>query len=178
MNYQRAGRDVAKSLARVVAEPLANRFWPKVEEIAARHSAQASERADERLAEFRAEYTERVEGMARDVDRAHGRIDEVAGWHTDLGVEFNNLRDRVGKLEHEISRIGAQLAALDTRVAGVERTVALPAGTEQTAQEAADAALLTEIRAEHQRVRARLTAVASYEERIGRLEESLPGATA
>lgn len=100
------------------------------------------------------------------------RIEDVVAWHADLGAEFRSLRDRVGKLEHELSRVGAQLAALDTRVAEGERPPVTVAGDGAPPAEAIE--LVEEIRAEHQRVRARLTAVASYEERIGRLEERLP----
>jgi septal ring factor EnvC (AmiA/AmiB activator) len=174
MNNQRSGREIARHLARTVSEPLAARFWPKIEEIAANHARQASERADRELAALRAQLTERQDGAARDIDRAHGRIDEVAGWHAALGAEFDKLRDRVGKLEHELSRVAAQLSALDTRVARDERPpVAVPGGKQAAGELATATKLVDEIRAEHQRVRARLTAVASYEERIGRLEEHL-----
>ncbi|HWC83856.1 MAG TPA: hypothetical protein VG756_28175 [Pseudonocardiaceae bacterium] len=175
MNYTRTGRDLARTLARAVSEPVTAKLWPRVEEIAARHARQVSERFDRELAAFRAEMTERQQAAGGDMDRAHGRIDEVAGWHQDLAGEFDSLRDRVGKLEHELSRVGAQLAALDTRVAETERPpVAVAGGGKAAAGDLNKAtALVEEIRAEHQRVRARLTAVAGYEERLGRLEEHL-----
>ncbi|HEX3786847.1 MAG TPA: hypothetical protein VHW44_03230 [Pseudonocardiaceae bacterium] len=159
MSFQRSGRDAARSLTRMFTDPV----WNRVERIAAKHSALASERADRRFDEVWG----RLDGSGRDIDRAHGRLDEVAGWHTDLATEFRNLRDRVGKLEHELSRVGAQLGALDTRVAKTERPAVV---TTDGPPPAEAVALLDEIRAEHQRVRARLAAVASYEERIGRLE--------
>ena len=172
MSNQQTGRALARKLARTVSVPFTARFWPRVEAIAAAHARQVSERADRENDQLREDLLVRVDGSARDIDRAHSRLDEVAGWHTELGNEFDKLRDRVGKLEHELSRVAAQLAAVDTRLAVAERAPVVVGGADP-AQLTEATTLVDEIRTEHRRMAARLTALASYEERIGRLEEHL-----
>jgi len=171
MTTQQTGRALARKLARTVSEPFTARLWPRVEAIAAAHAGKASERADRENDALREQLMVRIDGSATDIDRAHGRIDEVAAWHTALGEEFAKLRDRVGKLEHELSRVAAQLAAVDTRLALAERSPVVVGG--EPADLSRATALVDEMRAEHRKMAARLTAIASYEERIGRLEEHL-----
>jgi chromosome segregation ATPase len=86
-------------------------------------------------------------------------------------AELDRLCGRVAWTENEVRRMSAHLAALDERLAAVERA---PAGEDEAGGDHTEArALIEEIRDEHARVRARLTAIARYEERIGRLEAAL-----
>lgn len=90
------------------------------------------------------------------------------------------LDDHARRLEHtqgrqewtanELERIIPQVASFETRLAALEELLAgVPAGDD--AQVAQARSLIDEIRREHAQIRVRLTGVAQYEERLGRLEE-------
>lgn len=99
--------------------------------------------------------------------------EELAEVRREFGTARRNLRRDLDEVRHQVDRIGRQLAALEERTAGLERPSAELNGGELPA-EARD--LLDEVRAEHAKVRARVTAAAIYEERIGRLEQQVfPG---
>lgn len=108
---------------------------------------------------------ERAEAATRELTAELGRL------RGDFGTARRNLRRDLDELRDRVDRMGRYLAALDERVAVLERPpVRLPGGQPLPA-EARD--LVEEVRAEHARVRARLTAVALYEERIGRVEQAV-----
>jgi predicted nuclease with TOPRIM domain len=91
-----------------------------------------------------------LEGVRGELRALTGRCDELHGhhkWHDD-----------------ELRRLAAHVSALDSRLAGLERP-----GVDDSEPKSA----VEEVRAEHARVRARLSAVARYEERLARLEETL-----
>lgn len=87
---------------------------------------------------------------------------------------------RIADLERDLARIGPQVAALEARLEDL-RT---PATTLQPGEASphgptdgvADArSLLAEVRREHERVRARISAAARFEERLTRVEEAVAG---
>lgn len=104
-------------------------------------------------------------------DAAAGRVrDELAEVRREFGTARRNLRRDLDVMRDQVDRISRQLSALEERVAGLERPPAVLDGAPPPA-EARE--LLEEVRAEHARVRARLTAAALYEERLGRLEQAI-----
>jgi hypothetical protein len=140
-------------IARRTGEPVWSRLWPRVEAVAQRHAA----------------------GVA------HELRGEIADLRTELRADVADLRDAVHRLESlfgrmdwtegETRRIGPHVAALDQRVAGLERRPSDLTTDDDQQREARS--LVTEIRTEHSRVRARLSAVAAYEHRITQLEQAV-----
>jgi hypothetical protein len=121
---------------------------PRVEAIAAEHSAMVARELRAEIAEL-AELRTAVANLRTDVAKTHERINQV-----------ESIQDR----------FGPQLAAVDERVAAIERP--FPTAADQSEQAEARS-LVEEVRSEHARVRARLSAVASYEHRIAQLEQTL-----
>jgi len=101
--------------------------------------------------------------------RLHRRVPDEAS------VRFERQHERIAVLERELARVSPQLAALEERVAA--HVADSEVTTSRLSDEAADpgetAALLREIRAEHSRVRARITAATRYEERLRQLEDAV-----
>ncbi|UQS21989.1 hypothetical protein L1857_03690 [Amycolatopsis thermalba] len=135
--------NAAKKLVKAAGFPVWKRLRWRIEQV-------TDERFGPRLDHLHAEL-DGLRGELRELrDGVTGRCDELAGhhrWHDD-----------------ELRRLAAHVAGLDSRLAGLER----PA-TDGSAPVSA----VEEVRAEHARVRARLSAVARYEERLARLEEAL-----
>jgi hypothetical protein len=78
---------------------------------------------------------------------------------------------RIRALELDLARIGPQVAALEARVEDL-RFGAL--GSDVRSGEVAEAvSLVEEVRREHERMRARVSAAIRFEERLGRLEEQM-----
>ncbi|MFE3177618.1 hypothetical protein ACFXPA_00155 [Amycolatopsis sp. NPDC059090] len=120
-----------------------------------------------------------VDGRLRpEIDATRSRIDEV---RDELRAEFREELRRVNArcdeldghvkwLYDEQRRLAPHIAALDARVAAFERPGS-PGRLAERLEYAADEA--DEVRAEHARIRARLSAVSKYEERLARVEEKL-----
>jgi hypothetical protein len=95
---------------------------------------------------------------------------ESAEQHRMRELVAGEIGARIDELDDQLRRISAQLVALESRVADLERpAVELVAGP---AERAEARGLLDEVRAEHRRTRAELAAIAFYEERIARLEST------
>ncbi|OLR91407.1 hypothetical protein [Actinokineospora bangkokensis] len=153
---RQAGRPVWLKVRRRIDGLIVERLAPLAEREQL-HAEQLHLRLDETQQHLRSLSDDLAAGM-QDCDR---RLREVAA-----GLEW---------LDHEHRRIGPQLAAVEARLAELERGVARAEQAEPGAEEPADpslAAVLAEIRAEHARVRARLGTVNRYEERLARLEGS------
>jgi predicted nucleic acid-binding Zn-ribbon protein len=108
----------------------------------------------------------------------HSRIDELRSFVADEVEQLRRQHDDLGReldnLVQDIRRIAPQVAAIEHRLAAsTEPTVVLTASATEDLDEARS--LVKEVRAEHAKIRARLTAMAVYEERIGRLEASVNG---
>lgn len=112
--------------------------------------------------------------IQRSIEHAHDGIATLRRELDELRVRTDGLDGRANAIDgarihhrDELRLMAAQLSALETRVATVERPV--PAETADTPS------AVEEARAEHARIRARLTAVAKYEERLARVEGALAG---
>jgi hypothetical protein len=116
----------------------------------------------------------------RATGRLRRRVDEAVRWRTAEAVEpvarrAQDLHDWVARVErtaewsaNELQRLAPQVAAVEARLADLDdrlRRDAVDGGGNE-----AERTMLEMISAEHERVRARLAAVASYEERLRRLE--------
>jgi uncharacterized protein involved in exopolysaccharide biosynthesis len=92
----------------------------------------------------------------------------------EVTVRLNRQHERIAELERELARVSPQVAALEERLAGLTAPPASPdLGTVLAGDDPAAADLLDAIRAEHARVRARISAAAKYEERLRQLEEKV-----
>lgn len=101
--------------------------------------------------------------VVRALRRAHRLPDDV-------GPRMADLERRLADAVREIGRMGPQLAALETRVEELAARLA-PSPTGDAADVEAARNVLEEVRAEHARVRARISAATVFEERLRVLEE-------
>lgn len=79
--------------------------------------------------------------------------------------------DRIADLERELLRLSPQVAALEQRVEDLRVRIEDPAFTGDDAERAEARSLVEEVRAEHARVRARISAASVFEERLRVLEQ-------
>ncbi|NYI45470.1 uncharacterized protein involved in exopolysaccharide biosynthesis [Nocardioides aromaticivorans] len=101
--------------------------------------------------------------VVRALRRAHRLPDDV-------GPRMADLERRLADAVRELGRMGPQLAALETRVEELAARLA-PSPTGDAADVEAARNVLEEVRAEHARVRARISAATVFEERLRVLEE-------
>lgn len=102
--------------------------------------------------------------VVRALRRAHRLPDNV-------GDQLADLNQRLGDAVREISRIGPQLAALEERVELLRQRLEEPTPPGTPEQVEAARTVLDEVRAEHARVRARISAATVFEERLRVLED-------
>ena len=89
-----------------------------------------------------------------------------------LEERLDNERRRVGAHERDLARIGPQLAALEERVETMsERLAQAPVADDRDREQARS--LLEEVRREHAQVRARVSSLIKFEERLRQIEDSL-----
>ena len=87
--------------------------------------------------------------------------------------EVRAQRVRIGELERELQRVSPQLAALEHRVEQLQRAHDAVEVTATAPERAEARQLVEEVRAEHARVRARISAATVFEERLRVLEQHL-----
>lgn len=138
-----------KNLGKVAVFPLWRKLRWRIENVADQRYLPQFDDLRRQLDDLRGEL-HAVRAEVRDL-RGHAdrRVDEVEGrirWHDD-----------------EIHRLSTHVASLDSRLASLER----PGGNAPVSPD------VEEARAEHARIRARVSAVAQYEERLARVEEAL-----
>ena len=104
----------------------------------------------------------------RDVVRALRRAHRLPD---DVGEQMADLNQRLGDAVREISRIGPQLAALEERVELLRQRIEEPNPSGTPEQVDAARTVLDEVRAEHARIRARISAATVFEERLRVLED-------
>lgn len=104
----------------------------------------------------------------KDVVRALRRAHRLPD---DTGERVADLERRLGDAVREIGRIGPQLAALEERVEDLRARLLDPPPTADAAEVEAARSVLDEVRAEHARVRARISAATVFEERLRVLED-------
>ena len=124
-------------------------------------------RVAEQVDPLRAELAQGVHRLREDVDRRFGEV----------GARMGVLEARLGAVErqadwsaNELARVAPQVAALETRVEQKARPTVLTGELEDVTEARS---LVEIVRDEHARVRARLSLVSAYEERLRRLEERL-----
>ncbi|UPK76752.1 hypothetical protein MU582_08975 [Nocardioidaceae bacterium SCSIO 66511] len=128
--------------------------WVRARRLAGRVRRRLRRRRHDELGALR----ESVESLQR-------RLDDL-----DVAERFDRQHHRIGVLEREVVRIGTQVAAIEVRLED-RRQAARPIEVGDGDTEAL--AVLAEVRREHQRVRARISAAARYEERLRQVEEQL-----
>jgi chromosome segregation ATPase len=109
-----------------------------------------------------------TDGSAGGVRRRVGRA--VRGWSEESTALAAHER-RLGEVERDLARIGPQVAALERRLEDVREALDVPTALSHEAAEAQS--LIEEVRREHERIRARVSAAARFEERLARLEEEV-----
>lgn len=78
---------------------------------------------------------------------------------------------RIAALERDFARIGPQVAALEVRIEDLAAKLEVADATPAERVEATN--LLEEVRKEHQRIRARLSAATRFEERLRQVEDAV-----
>jgi chromosome segregation ATPase len=127
-------------------------------------------RVTEQLEPLRAQLGEDVRRLRGDLDRRLGELGELDGRVGSLERRLDAVERQADWSANELARLAPQVAALETRVEQKARPTVL-AGDLQDLPEARS--LVEVVREEHARVRARLSLVSAYEERLRRLEERL-----
>jgi chromosome segregation ATPase len=150
-----------------MGSPVWRRLRPRVETIAHRVATEAAAEAGARVADHAMRHADELAGSLRgDLDRLGQEIGRLRG-------DVDTLRGRLDEVAHHNRLLPEQVAALEVRFGELEggRRLAAVADVDTTQSRTA----LDEIRSEHQRIRARLAVMASYEERLGRLENAIAG---
>lgn len=78
---------------------------------------------------------------------------------------------RIGALERDMNRMGPQMAALEARLESLRERLVRPEAGPGDYDEALS--LVEEVRREHERIRARISAASRFEERLRQLEEEM-----
>lgn len=78
---------------------------------------------------------------------------------------------RIGALERDMNRMGPQVAAIEVRLEDLRERLDRPEAGPAEYEEALS--LVEEVRREHERIRARISAAARFEERLRQLEEQM-----
>ncbi|HEX4701974.1 MAG TPA: hypothetical protein VH352_07590 [Pseudonocardiaceae bacterium] len=152
------GKDALRTFAKWTGTPIWNRLRPRIESIVA-------ERSNTLAGQLRAEMADLRTDMSR----------ELSDLRAEVATTTHTLAGEVDWAQNELRRISPHIAAVDERVGILERSKTLP--TTDSEQQTEARSLVEEIRAEHARIRARLSAVASYEHRIAKMEQTLTALT-
>lgn len=89
----------------------------------------------------------------------------------EVAARLDRQHGRLGEVERDLARIGPQVAALEARFEDLRQQLTVPQpGSEELTQAGA---LVEQIRREHERMRARVSAAARFEERLGQLEDQM-----
>jgi chromosome segregation ATPase len=135
-----------------------------------RMSARIMAQVEERLEPLRREIVElrhhQHTELQRQLDDHWQRLDRLEGRINELQFQLDFAIDETRRLEPHIASLEERVTTLDERAT---EQLAPPADGELDQARS----VLDEVRTEHARIRARLTAVAKYEERLGRLEQTL-----
>ncbi|MCW2819895.1 MAG: hypothetical protein JWR42_2682 [Marmoricola sp.] len=96
---------------------------------------------------------------------------DAPGAVAEIVRRLDRQHDRLAALERDLARIGPQVAGLEARLEDLREAREVPPAD---GQELADArSLVEEVRREHERTRARISAAARFEERLEQVEELL-----
>ncbi|MCF6507973.1 hypothetical protein E9549_11240 [Blastococcus sp. MG754426] len=125
---------------------------------------------------------EMIEGLRGEVADMRRHLDDLGHRTHELADRGADVEKRLGEVQHrldaveresswsanELARLAPQAAAFETRLEQVARPTVL---TGELADLPEARLLLDVVREEHARVRARLSLVSAYEERLRRLEQ-------
>lgn len=136
-------------------------------EQARRRRLDAHERRLERQAVRLDELSRRLNVHADRLDRQRNRLDNQSRRLDQFTERVQSWTPFIANARVEFGAISGQLAALEKRVAELEAPP-VDGGDANDRQEARS--IVEAVRAEHARVRARLTLISAYEERLRRLE--------
>jgi len=108
------------------------------------------------------------------------RLDRALRWRIDEAVqplrhELADLQQAAGDSSaalSEVRRMAPQLAAVEERLAGIGDLLDHP-GPASDGERAEAIGLIAEIRQEHTRIRARMTAISWYEDRLRQTEQRI-----
>lgn len=103
-------------------------------------------------------------GRARQRLRGGNGPDEVT-------TRLDRQHGRIAAVERDLARVGPQLAGLEARFEDLRERLDRPEVDEGDLSEAME--VVDEVRREHERIRARLSAAARFEERLRQLEEQV-----
>jgi chromosome segregation ATPase len=98
----------------------------------------------------------------------HERMDAIERRLADVDQRLRVVGQIARGAKSEVGRVASQAAALETRVEDIRQGSQLVAGSSAEVDDARQ--VVDDVRREHQRVRARLTAISWYEDRIRKLE--------
>ena len=102
------------------------------------------------------------------IERIEGRLDELGGHGHHLGERLDHVAHESSWSANELARLAPQVAAFETRL---EQQARPQVYTGELADLPGARLLVDVVREEHARVRARLSLVSAYEERLRRLEQ-------
>ena len=97
-------------------------------------------------------------------------MSKLAGFFESLR-EVRRQQRRIGDLERELMRLSPQVAALEARLEEMRLRLDGDVGSTGAEETSEARGLLDAVRAEHARVRARISATTVFEERLRVLEE-------
>lgn len=110
-----------------------------------------------------AEHSRRLDEQHHELERIRQRVDEL----TD---RLGHVQTRADWTANEVERMIPHVAAQESQMESLREKVALLPPPEPAEIDTARS-LIDEVRREHAQIRARLTGIARYEERLARLEE-------
>jgi hypothetical protein len=138
--------NAVKKLGKTLAFPLWKRLRWRIEDVTERR------------------FGPRIDELRRELDGVRGELhavrDELKGH---LETRDRELEGWLHRHDDELRRLAVHVSGIEGRVGAFERPD--PVGGRP--------AEVDEVRAEHARIRARVSAVAQYEERLARVEEAL-----
>jgi chromosome segregation ATPase len=114
--------------------------------------------------------------IARVVRRLLGTGQRPAEVPAEVTERFDRQHGRIADLERDLARIGPQVAALEARFEDLRQQLTVPRPRAEELDEAG--VLVEQVRREHERMRARVSAAARFEERLGQLEDQMTALTA
>ena len=129
------------------------------------------DRVEPELADLRRQVDE-LAGMRGLLDEHERSRHEHWARLGEIADEVGRLRADVEGVRFDLDRIMPVVAGLEVRVERLRRDTELATVGAGASSDDSAAHLLLEVRREHEQVRARLSAIAAYEERLRRLESA------
>lgn len=113
----------------------------------------------------------RLVRRVRNRSNNHPAAPDIQAALAEVTARLNRQHGRLQVVERELARLSPQVAASEARLEDLRQRLEQPRFDD--AERAEALSLVEEIRREHQRVRARISAATRYEERLRQVEETL-----